>query len=154
MSGEDNNMKEDKSLKISLEKAVEIFKKSLNDKLEFYKNIQPTCEHDFILKNGKVSAIEEIISSFNITMSFVEKEETETENAYHKGFADGVESVTLPRTFVAEKPILKSMDGFDLEVASQLICPNCNKPIVNVWNTDKYKPNYYHYCRQKLDWRI
>ena len=44
------------------------------------------------------------------------------------------------------------MDGFDPEVASQLVCPNCNKPIVNVWNTDKYKPNYCHYCGQKFDW--
>ena len=65
---------------ISLEKAVEIFKKNLKDTLEFYKNVQPMCANDFILKNGKVSAIEEIISSFNTIMGFVEKEETETEH--------------------------------------------------------------------------
>lgn len=139
-------------IKISLEKAVESFKKNLNDKLEFYKNVQPICKDDFLLQYDKVSTIEEIISSFNVIMSFVKKEETETEHEYHKGFEDGVESVTLPRTFVAEKPILKSMDGFDTEVASQLVCPNCRNPIVNVWNTDKYKPNYCHYCGQKFDW--
>ena len=34
-----------------------------------------------------------------------------------------------------------------------LCCPNCKKPIVNVWSKADYKPNYCHYCGQALDWR-
>lgn len=33
-----------------------------------------------------------------------------------------------------------------------LCCPNCKKPIVNVWSKANYKPNYCHYCGQALDW--
>ena len=36
------------------------------------------------------------------------------------------------------------------EYSSVLSCPNCGKPIVNVWNIAKYEPNYCHYCGQKL----
>lgn len=36
--------------------------------------------------------------------------------------------------------------------SSVLSCPSCNKPIVNVWNSNEYKPNYCHYCGQALDW--
>ena len=36
--------------------------------------------------------------------------------------------------------------------SSVLSCPNCRKPIVNVWNIAKYEPNYCHYCGQALDW--
>lgn len=38
------------------------------------------------------------------------------------------------------------------EYAAHLCCPCCNKPIVNVWNKAEYKPNYCHYCGQRLDW--
>ena len=38
------------------------------------------------------------------------------------------------------------------EYSSVLSCPNCCKPISNVWNVDKYEPNYCHYCGQALDW--
>ena len=38
------------------------------------------------------------------------------------------------------------------EYSSVLSCPSCNKPIVNVWNSNEYKPNYCHYCGQVLDW--
>ena len=38
------------------------------------------------------------------------------------------------------------------EYASELCCPSCLKPIVNVWNTAKYEPRYCHYCGQRLDW--
>lgn len=31
-----------------------------------------------------------------------------------------------------------------------LSCPNCHKPIVNVWSKALYQPNYCHYCGQKL----
>lgn len=51
-----------------------------------------------------------------------------------------------------KKPILKAMDGFSAEVASHLVCPNCDKPIVNVWSKAEYKPRYCHYCGQNLDW--
>ena len=36
--------------------------------------------------------------------------------------------------------------------SSVLSCPNCRMPIVNVWNSNKYNPNYCHYCGQKLLW--
>lgn len=32
-----------------------------------------------------------------------------------------------------------------------LCCPNCKKPIVNVWSKTDYKPNYCHYCGQRLE---
>lgn len=51
-----------------------------------------------------------------------------------------------------KKPIMLEMKGFDEEIASHECCPNCKKPIVNVWNTSKYKPRYCHYCGQELDW--
>lgn len=38
------------------------------------------------------------------------------------------------------------------EYSSVLSCPNCRKPIVNVWNSNEYKPKYCHYCGQRLDW--
>lgn len=34
-----------------------------------------------------------------------------------------------------------------------LSCPNCLNPIINViWLKGKYRPNYCHYCGQKLKW--
>lgn len=73
---------------------------------------------------------------------------------HEEGFAKGVGSVILPKTMVSEKPIIKPMDGFEREpeVASNLVCPNCLKPIVNVWSNLEYKPNYCHFCGQKFDW--
>lgn len=35
-----------------------------------------------------------------------------------------------------------------------LSCPNCEKPIVNVWSTRAYKPNFCHYCGQRFDWEV
>lgn len=32
-------------------------------------------------------------------------------------------------------------------------CPNCKKPIVNVWSIAEYKPNGCHYCLQRFDWK-
>lgn len=50
----------------------------------------------------------------------------------------------------AKKPILKDdKTGFGDKV---LVCPNCNRQIVNVWSQREYTPNYCHYCGQKLDW--
>lgn len=51
-----------------------------------------------------------------------------------------------------KKAIESEMRGFSKEVASYLHCPNCDMPICNVWNRREYKPNYCHYCGQRLDW--
>lgn len=51
-----------------------------------------------------------------------------------------------------KKPIMIADDGFDADVSSQACCPNCKRPIVNVWSTRIYKPLYCHYCGQKFDW--
>ena len=51
-----------------------------------------------------------------------------------------------------EKQIPKKGIMIGDEYSSILSCPNCRKPIVNVWNIAKYEPNYCHYCGQALDW--
>ena len=51
-----------------------------------------------------------------------------------------------------KKSVMKNMQGFDKEVASQLVCPCCKQPIVNVWSVAKYQPNYCHFCGQALEW--
>jgi len=51
-----------------------------------------------------------------------------------------------------KEPISKAVKGFDEEVSSHLVCPNCGQPIVHVWRTEDYKPNYCHYCGQALKW--
>ena len=51
-----------------------------------------------------------------------------------------------------EKQIPKKGIMIDDDYSSVLSCPNCRKPIVNVWNIAKYEPNYCHYCGQALDW--
>ena len=53
-----------------------------------------------------------------------------------------------PKTSLKKKPI-DITDGFG---DSYSCCPSCKKPIVNVWNTAKYKPNNCHYCGQAFDW--
>lgn len=57
---------------------------------------------------------------------------------------------------IAQKALEKQMPkkGFMIgdDYSSVLSCPNCRKPIVNVWNRSEYKPNYCHYCGQALDW--
>lgn len=52
-----------------------------------------------------------------------------------------------------KKPEKESYPGFDAEIASELVCPCCRKPIVNVWSKADYKPQYCHCCGQALDWR-
>lgn len=47
---------------------------------------------------------------------------------------------------IPKRPIIENDD------CSTLICPTCKKPIVNVWNPNKYEPNYCHYCGTALDW--
>lgn len=51
-----------------------------------------------------------------------------------------------------EKQIPKKGIMIGDNYSSILSCPNCRKPIVNVWNIAKYEPNYCHYCGQALDW--
>ena len=51
-----------------------------------------------------------------------------------------------------EKQIPKKGIMIGDNYSSILSCPNCRKPIVNVWNIAKYEPNYCHYCGQSLDW--
>lgn len=53
---------------------------------------------------------------------------------------------------VLEKQIPKKGIMIGDNYSSVLSCPNCRKPIVNVWNIAKYEPNYCHYCGQALDW--
>lgn len=53
---------------------------------------------------------------------------------------------------VLEKHIPKKGIMIGDNYSSVLSCPNCRKPIVNVWNIAKYEPNYCHYCGQALDW--
>lgn len=31
-------------------------------------------------------------------------------------------------------------------------CPNCEKPITNVWSSRVYRPHFCHFCGQPLDW--
>lgn len=50
-----------------------------------------------------------------------------------------------------KKPALESM-CFLGDMAKHLVCPICHSPIVNVWSTKVYKPQYCHYCGQALKW--
>lgn len=61
-------------------------------------------------------------------------------------------AVAAIRRQIPKNPILKSMDGFDVDVAAELHCPSCGSPIVNVWSKAEYKPRYCHYCGQALKW--
>lgn len=63
---------------------------------------------------------------------------------YEQALYDGVEAL--------EKQIPKKGIMIGDNYSSVLSCPNCRKPIVNVWNIAKYEPNYCHYCGQALDW--
>lgn len=49
------------------------------------------------------------------------------------------------------KPFMKAMDGFDADVASELVCPCCEHPIVNQWAKGT-KPAHCQGCGQALDW--
>lgn len=49
-----------------------------------------------------------------------------------------------------KRPILEEdKSGFGDKT---LACPNCHKPIINVWSQKEYKPNYCHYCGQGFRW--
>ena len=52
-----------------------------------------------------------------------------------------------------KRPFMKAMDGFDADVASELVCPNCEHPVVNQWARGT-KPAFCQGCGQALDWTI
>lgn len=49
-------------------------------------------------------------------------------------------------------PVLLPLKGLSAEYASVLSCPCCKESITNVWSRAEYKPQYCHYCGQKLSW--
>lgn len=51
-----------------------------------------------------------------------------------------------------KKPVLLPLEGFSAEDASVLSCPCCKESITNVWSRAEYKPQYCHFCGQRLDW--
>lgn len=51
----------------------------------------------------------------------------------------------------AKKPRIRAMPGFDMEIASHLVCPSCEQPVINYWNRKINPPNCMM-CGQKLDW--
>lgn len=54
---------------------------------------------------------------------------------------------------IAKKPTAKHSDNiFTGMDGTCLVCPSCEKRIINVWNRAEYKPNYCHYCGQAIDW--
>lgn len=57
-------------------------------------------------------------------------------------------AITALEKQIPKKPLEQECDFFDF----RLVCPECKNSIVNVWNSRDYKPNYCHYCGQRLDW--
>lgn len=49
------------------------------------------------------------------------------------------------------RPVMKAMDGFDADVASELCCPGCGHPVVNQWAKGT-NPKFCQGCGQALDW--
>lgn len=50
-----------------------------------------------------------------------------------------------------QKPVMKAMEGFDPEVASELACPTCGNPVTNYWVRGA-KPAHCQFCGQAIDW--
>lgn len=50
-----------------------------------------------------------------------------------------------------KKPVNKAVEGFDPEVASHLVCPNCGLPVTNYWVRGA-KPTHCQACGQAIDW--
>lgn len=54
---------------------------------------------------------------------------------------------------IPKKPVLLANDGFDIDQAATLCCPNCHEPIHSDFIRDKdFKPNHCRECGQMLDW--
>ena len=70
--------------------------------------------------------------------------------------SDGMTDEQDKALAIAQKALEKQIPKKGIMIgdnySSVLSCPNCRKPIVNVWNIAKYEPNYCHYCGQALDW--
>lgn len=49
------------------------------------------------------------------------------------------------------RPVMKAMDGFDADMASELCCPGCGHPVVNQWAKGT-NPKFCQGCGQALDW--
>lgn len=64
-----------------------------------------------------------------------------------KVLIDKSEYEKLTKKQISQKPIM-----IGDEYSSVLSCAGCKQPIVNVWNRAEYKPQYCHYCGQRLDW--
>lgn len=71
-------------------------------------------------------------------------------NCEAKGYIDILQKLIDHST--SKKPILVANEGFDIDVSSNLCCPNCKQPIINVWSKREYRPNYCHYCGQAILW--
>lgn len=74
------------------------------------------------------------------------------DSAYYRGDKDVDLLQELVNKAFPRSGVMLAMNDFSPEVASELCCPNCRKPIVNVWSSRKYTPNYCHYCGQRLKW--
>lgn len=70
--------------------------------------------------------------------------------------SDGMTAAQDKALAIAQKALEKQIPKKGIMIgdnySSILSCPNCRKPIVNVWNIAKYEPNYCHYCGQKINW--
>lgn len=52
---------------------------------------------------------------------------------------------------IPKKPTMKADSGFAYEVAMTLVCPHCEKPVINYWNKS-VNPPHCMMCGQALDW--
>jgi hypothetical protein len=52
---------------------------------------------------------------------------------------------------IPHAPVMKAMEGFDPEVASELACPTCGNPVTNYWVRGA-KPAHCQFCGQAIDW--
>ena len=64
---------------------------------------------------------------------------------YHAFRAEQGERIT------PQRPFMKAMPGFDVEVASELCCPCCEHPVINQWAPGT-NPAFCQGCGQALDW--
>lgn len=65
--------------------------------------------------------------------------------------ANGIAVETLrniAKLYTPEIPLEIQREFGDFVVS----CPRCENPIMNVWSNTEYKPNYCHFCGQRLEW--